>query len=223
LHRCLAGACRRADPSARCPVNDVNANEVVVIGDTFFAASHSITASLEDLARQAGVLGANERYRDYSSVLGNTLALQGNGIETQYATANAESRVRVVLMTGGGADVLLGSCDVVSPTCPLLVAAAQAARSLLSRMAADGVAHVVYAYYPDPTNAALRQKVDELRPLLASACASSPVPCHWVDLRPTFDGNAAYLGADGTTPTTEGALASAGAIWATMQAQCVAQ
>lgn len=222
-HRCVAGLCRVSGtaPSA-CPATQVTANQLVVIGDSFFATGHRVAAFLEELARQSGALLPGERYRDGSSLLGNTLALLGAGIEEQYAAASAESPVGAVLMNGGGADLLLGSCDQLTPDCPLLVEAALAAQALLSRMADDGVEHVVYAFYPDPLDTELLAEVDALRPLIASACETSPVPCHWVDLRPVFEGkHDSYVEADGINPTPEGARAAALAIWETMEQACI--
>lgn len=225
-HRCTAGLCRSGgtNHSACSEELSIEANELVVLGDTFFAANHSITAFLEELARSHGALSTGERYRDYSTVVGNTLALLGPGIGDQYSKAQAESPVRVVLMTGGGADVLLGSCDVISDACPLLTAAAAEATTLLQRMADDGVQQVVYAFYPDPNEPELRAEVSALRPLLESACEASSVPCQWVDLRPVFAGHeSAYLEAEGTVPTAEGARASATELWSVMSASCIAQ
>jgi hypothetical protein len=224
-HRCDNGVCRSFERvAAACEPSNSQANEVVLLGDTFFAATHAITAFLEDLARRGGALSTGERYRDYSRMLDNALALLGNGIEAQYATASAEAQVKVVVMTGGGADVLLGSCEQLTPDCPLLVAAAEAASALFQRMATDGVEHVVYTFYPDPPDPALKAAVDALRPLLASACAASPVPCHWLDLRSTFAGReSSYLDPAGTSPTDLGAEASANAIWSVMQLECIAQ
>lgn len=224
-HVCSNGACRSVEhPPTACPASGVNPNEVVLLGDIFFAITHGITAFVEDAARQSGVLSAGERYRDFSSVMGNTLALLGNGIEDQYAAATKEGPAKVVIMTGGGADVLIGSCDVIAADCPLLVEASNAASALFARMANDGVEHILYVFYPDPSDPTLREKVDTLRPLLRTACEGSPVPCHWVDLRPAFDGNeATYLNSEGTTPTTAGAQVSAAAIWSVMQQQCIAQ
>jgi hypothetical protein len=197
---------------------------VVILGDAFFAVEHRVTAYLEDAARASGALSIGQRYRDYSSLVGNTLALQGNGIEQQYLAAAAESAVKVVIMNGGGGDVLVGSCEVISAECPLLTAAAAGARALFERFATDSVEHVVYAFYPDPVPAELREEVSTLRPLLEAACAESPVPCEWIDLRATFEGKEdSYLSADGTVPTAAGAEAAAGAIFATMQRACIAQ
>jgi hypothetical protein len=222
-HRCVAGACRVSDPGpSACPATQVTANEVLLIGDSFFATGHRIAAFLEELGRQSGALQPGARYRDNSSLVGNTLALLGTGIEEQYVTASAESPVGAVIMNGGGADVLIGSCDELTPDCPLLADAADAAQALLSRMAADGVDHVVYAFYPDPVEAELRGEIDALRPLIAAVCEASAVPCHWVDLRPVFEGKYdSYVEADGINPTVEGAQAAALAIWETMEQACI--
>jgi hypothetical protein len=223
-HRCQQGVCRAGEP--RCADDGVVANEVLVIGDSFFAASHQITAYLEDQARNAGAIGAGERYRDNSRLVGNALALTGNGIADQYTSAHDDDGdIRVVIMNGGGADVLLGSCEVADAECPLLVDAAEAAAGLLSRMASDGVAQVVYVYYPDPQRDEVRERIDALRPLIQDACETSPVPCQFLDLRPVFDGHYAeyIVQADGLNPTAEGSQATAAAIWATMQELCIAQ
>jgi len=239
-HRCEGNVCRAPAPNAppggssgapsgepptRCAEEEgVSGNQVLVIGDSFFAISHEITAYVEALAREAGALAEGERYRDNSRLLGNTLALAGNGIEEQYTTALAEGDVEVVIMNGGGADVFLGTCEPVTDDCPIFVEAAAAARDLLASMADDGVAHVVYAFYPDPVDPPLREKMDALRPQLEAVCAQSPVPCHWLDLRPAFEGRYdEYIRPDGKNPTSDGARAAAVAIWETMQTHCIAQ
>lgn len=249
-HRCEGGACRvggapnapaaggasgsagasggaaeaGASGMSTCAHGEVPANQVLLIGDSFFASSHQIAAYLEELARTAGAISAGERYRDNSRLTVNALALAGNGIKDQYDQAVAEAQAKVVIMNGGGADVLVGSCQSVNADCPLLVNAAAAATSLLGKMAEDGVQHVVYAFYPDPVDEDVRAKMDALRPLIQSVCASSPVPCEWLDLRGTFAGQYGdYVQPDGLNPTDAGSRASAGAIWATMRGACIAQ
>jgi hypothetical protein len=127
-------------------------------------------------------------------------------------------------MNGGGADALLGTCDVIDSECPLITAAATAADVLLARMAEDGVENVVYAYYPDALDEPTRLKVDALRPLIQDVCAAAVTRCHFLDLRPTFEGNYdTFVMGDGRNPTAAGSAAAAAAIWATMQANCIAQ
>jgi len=202
----------------------VSANQVLVIGDSFFATTHQITAYLESLARDAGAVSTGERYRDRSSLLANGLALGGNGIEDQYSSGVAEAEVKVVIMNGGGADALLGSCDTGNASCAVVTAAAAAAQALFAQMATDKVEHVVYAFYPDPGDANVKARIDALRPLLQSACENAPLPCHWLDLRIVFAGHyGEYIQRDQLNPTDSGARASAEALWATMQQYCVAQ
>lgn len=239
-HRCTSGSCRltpeptpvgeggagssSGGQSAACETGSVSANEVLILGDTFFASSHQITAYLEDLARNAGVLQTGQRYRDHSRLVNNALALSSYGILDQYQTAAADAEVEVVIMNGGGADALLGSCDTIDSSCPVLTAAAQALDDLLRTMAEDGVTGVVFASYPDPQLDGVRQKMDALRPLLQASCDASPVPCSFLDLRDVFANNYdEFVLADGMNPTAAGSQASATAIWGVMQAGCLAQ
>lgn len=232
-HRCHSGVCRLdagdlgggggSGPNV-CVAGEIAANEVLIIGDSFFATTHQVTAYLENLARSAGVLPAGQRYRDQSRLTGNALALLDEGIRDQYEMAMADAPAKVVIMNGGGADVLLGSCDVVDPQCPLMVAASDALRSLFQQMATDGITDVVFVAYPDPQPVAVREKMDILRPLFEEACEQSPVSCKLVDLRPVFEGNYdEYIQPTGLNPTDLGSEATASAIWATMQQACIAQ
>lgn len=220
-HRCVLNVCRGGP--AECATASVEPNEVLVIGDAFFGATHQVTAFLEASARSAGALTVGERYRDHSSPLNNALAVGENGVPSQYAEAQAEAPVDVVIMNGGGADALIAVCPVATE-CPALVDAAGAAEALLGQMAADGVSHVVYAFYPDPVDTALRAKIDVLRTLIEPLCTASPVPCHWVDLRATVGDRAQeYLSPDGLAPTAAGSEAVAAALWAVMRRECIAQ
>jgi lysophospholipase L1-like esterase len=213
-----------AGASGACVRGAVAANEVLLIGDAFFASSHQVTAYLEDLARSSGAISSGDRYRDNSRLTANGLALGGNGIADQYTSAASDAAVKVVIMNGGGADILLGSCDTPDAACPPIAAAASAAHDLFAKMAADGIDQVVYVFYPDPVDSDVRAKMDALRPLIESACNNSPVPCHWLDLRPTFAGQyASYIQVDGLNPTAAGSKASAAAIWQVMQEACIAQ
>lgn len=219
------GAGGTAGQASVCERGVVAPNEVLVLGDSFLATSHQITAFLEAEARDALVLQTGDRYRDSSRLVANALALSGNkGVADQYASAAADTPVRVAIMNGGGADVLLGSCDAPEAECPVLLAAAEAFAELLGTMAEDGVEDVVFVGYPDPEPEAALGKMNALRPLLESACASSPVPCHWVDLRPVFSGHYdEYVLADGLNPSEAGSKAAAEAIWSLMEAECIAQ
>ncbi len=200
------------------------ANEVVILGDSFFASENAIAPQLETLAREAGVLSAQEGYRDHSRLVNNALALMNEGIAAQYEEALSGGPLRAVIMNGGGADALVGPCDDATAPCPLLTDAENAAARLLARMSDDGIERVVYVFYPDPIEENVRRKVDGLRPLIQAVCDSSPVPCAWLDLRPVFEGRYdEYIAGDGLNPTALGAEATAREIWAVMQQQCIAQ
>ena len=220
-----AGSGGQEAGTASCVRGQVGANEVLFLGDSFIATSHQITLDVENLARQAGSIAVNELYRDNSATTGNALALAAPKIADQYTKGQTDSPVKVVIMNGGGADVLLGTCDnPPTANCQIVVDAAAAAEQLLSQMAQDGVQHVVYFFYPEPVDVVVQAKMDVLRPLIQGACESSPVPCHWLDLQPTFAGHYAdYVLADGMNPTDVGSAATAAAIWTTMQENCVAQ
>lgn len=229
-HTCELGTCRMgplvspgAGGATSCARGEVVANQVLLIGDSFFATSHQITAYLEGLARDAGVLPVGQRYRDNSSLLDNALAF-GGGIAGQYERGQAEGDVRLVIMNGGGADVLMSRCEAPTADCTALHDAAAAATQLFGQMERDGVSDVLYAFYKDNLDVAVRERMDALRPLIQAACESSPVPCHWLDLRPTFAGRYdEYVLPDGRNPTDAGARATAETIWARMQRDCLAQ
>lgn len=205
-----------------CEHSEMSPNDVLLIGDSFFAQSHQITAYLEALARSAGVLEEGERYRDGSRTVAN--ALLGGGIGQQYLTALDDGPVRVVIMNGGGADALLTMCEAPYEDCTSLTDVAPAAESLLAEMAANGVEDVVYAFYPESRDPVATERVDFLRPRLESVCQNAPLDCHWLDLRLTFDNFMdEYIGPDGLFPTAAGSEASAAAIWQVMQDNCIAQ
>jgi hypothetical protein len=207
-----------------CATGTVDPSEVVILGDSFFGTTHEITTQLEQLATAATSASTDVTYRDYSRLMDNALAFMGNGIAGQYSNAKDEGDVQVAIMNGGGADALLGTCATVDAQCPLIVAAAAAAEALLAQMASDGVTDVVYAFYPDAPGDIVRAKVDLLRPLIRDVCDNAPTRCHWVDLRPVFDGHYdEFIGADGLNPTVAGSQAAAAAIWSVMQQDCVAQ
>jgi hypothetical protein len=223
-YRCDRGFCRAL--SSSCETGGTVGSEVVLLGDTFIAESHEFTRNLEELARGAGALGTDENYRDYSSVAQSQLALEPPGISAQYARAQQEGAVKIVIMDGGGADVLLGTCpDPIAPDCQLMQDAVAGADALFQSMAEDGVEHVVFFFYPDYVgDARIKATIDVLRPLVEASCARAPLPCHWFDLRPTYAGHYdEYVLPIGRNPTPAGALASAQAIWSLMQQRCIAQ
>jgi hypothetical protein len=190
--------------------------EVLFIGESFVAAS-SIPEETTKLARAAGSLGASDSYIDKSvsgTWIGNNA---GNSIPNQYK--NNSSGVRFVLMNGGGNDCWQGGKESDRTN------ALNAAKQLFKDMQAKGVQKVVYFFYPDPIGAsfsALTSCLNLLRPAMKALCDEQTAPkCYWVDLRETWNGHPEYT-SDGIHVAGPGNAPTAGAIFKSMQANCVA-
>jgi hypothetical protein len=225
---CDAGYCRRgavaptpSEPVA-CMVAPVPGNDIAVIGDSLIELS-SFTADFEQAAITAGALATGDHVRDYSSYLDSVLAGGTFGIMNQWTTARGDGPVHLVIMDGGATDVLNAPCGA-APTadCDAIQAAAAGAEALLAAFAADGVAHVIYAFYNDPNDATLKAGLDVMRPFIENACGRAAIPCHFLDLRPSFAGHPEYLGQDGIVWSDAGATVSAGAVLGVMLDRCAA-
>lgn len=227
--RCDGGFCRDAasqpnDGAAplTCNAADIAPSELVIIGDSLIQLS-TFASDLEANAAASDELSSDAHYRSYASAAMSFLAENSFSISSQYAMSQQAGPARVIVMNGGATDMLQYPCrDALTPECPAVAAAVSGAERLFSRMASDGVEHVVYMFYPDPrADQALQAGLDVLRPLVRNACGASAVACHWIDLRPTFAGHDDYLGPDGIVFSTAGARAAASAVWQAMQARCV--
>lgn len=220
-HRCDRGFCRAL--AADCATGSVRGGEVALLGDSFIAVRDELQLELERLARSAGALAADESYRDHSTTAIVPFGA-GNDLVSQYEAALADQAPRVVVTNIGGPDALVSCPDPPTEACPALANAAAGAEALFARMSSGGVDAVVVLFYPDPADAALVAKLDVLRPMIQAACAQSPAPCHFVDLRSTFAGRETeLLEPDGLVPTAAGAVATARAAWSTLQEHCIAQ
>lgn len=229
---CVSGYCRRgtlppvsSEPVA-CTVGAVPGSSIAVIGDSLIQLS-SFTADFEQAAVAAGMLADGDHVRDYSSYLNSVLAGGGFGIMNQWTAARADGPVHLVIMDGGATDVLNAPCgSTPTPDCPAILSAAAGAEKLLAAYAADGVSQVIYAFYSDPSddgsNATLKLSLDVMRPFIQNACGRAAIPCHFLDLRPSFTGHPDYLGPDGIVWSDAGATASAGDILNVVLDRCAA-
>ena len=193
-----AGACQRGQ---------VAADEVLIIGDSYFpAAGGEIVKELRRLS------GAN--YRD-RSVGGAKMA----AIINQYNTAPAP-QPKVLIMDGGGNDILQNpGC---APGCAQEMQAVTQARDFFRQAQTDGVQHIVFIFYYDMP--VMKAGLDWMRPMMAAECQQSPVPCHFVDNQPLFAGmDASTYTTDGIHPTAAAADIIARQTWSIMQRDCVAQ
>jgi len=200
--------------SGTCQKGQVKAAEVVIMGESFYAIAPQYNQKrIEENARKAGSLGANESYRNVA-VSGQNM----NYIATTEWTAATQggASVKFVIMDGGGIDCLGGGCATCSNTF----------KTLLDKMGAAGVKDVLYTRYPEPgappgSNASLKACLDSTMPGMQTTCAASTSPrCHWVDLRPVF---VAGDTTDGLHPTQSGGEHVGDLIWSEMVKACLAQ
>jgi len=227
---CQSGFCRAAvsndvadaGPPTSCEPLDLLPNDVLVLGDSLIELS-SFASRVEQQAAQSGLLTDAEHFRVHASSLLSMLADGPLALATQYAAAREQGPLRLVIMDGGEPDVLNEVCAAPpTPDCAAMQSAASGAKNLLTTMAADGVEHVAYFFYPDPNgNPGVKQRLDVLRPLIENVCGQVPIACHWVDLRASFDGHPEYLAADGLVFSDSGAAVAAQAIWQMLQRRCV--
>jgi len=214
-------------------------NEVVMVGDSYFALSGQITVQLQSLATAGGALASGADYRHYYASGANMYPYPGTTIPpipTQFNTAvTASSDIKYVLMDGGGNDILLqnSECITVSPdagpissNCVTVInEAITTATTLFGTMKTAGVEKIVYFFYPHLPTAgkpSVNVILDYSYPLIQQACENSPVPCYFIDTRAAFEGHPEYIGPDNIHPTTAGSDVIARLIWNVMQQQCVA-
>lgn len=211
--------------------------QVGVLGDSYIDLSGDFTKFVQENARKAGALGASENYIDLARSgaamqKGNLLA---PAIPTQLPTLLSTSKragpegVKLVLMTGGGNDVLIdaSSCKSISTPnemCKGVVAKSLAVvKKLFADMAAGGIKEVVYFWYPDLGPDQGRVINDYSIPLAKENCESDTnVTCHFVDTREAFRGHANYVGPDGIHPTAAGSKVIADLVWGVMVDNCLA-
>jgi hypothetical protein len=200
------------DGGGSCPRGQVNADEVLWIGDSWILMPGSQRTRVQDLARAARALGASEEYVN-AAVAGAAMA----DIARQYATREAgATKVKVLLMDGGTWDTIVGNGSEAS-----VASAASAFSQFLAQVAADGtVGHIVYFLMPELSGV---PGVAALRPFVQQACAQSTVPCHFLDLQMIWAGHPEYTAAGNVFPNEAGAMALGDAIWNIMRSECVAQ
>jgi lysophospholipase L1-like esterase len=208
---------------APCTTGAVAASEVLFIGESFIAQTGDIPRMTSELARKAGTIGADESYRSFA-VSGTQLTT--GDIPNQYTRARMAAPVKVVLMDGGGNDLLFGADRCMGSFdagCKEVVAVVA---DMFADFKSGGVTDVVYFFYPDPMGigARIKDAMDILRPEMKSLCdGASDIRCVWVDQRESWDGNYDEFTSDGIHPTAAGSMASAQQIWAAMVAHCIAQ
>jgi lysophospholipase L1-like esterase len=234
------------DPVEDRSMCSMSGNEVGIIGDSYIDFT-TFTEHLQRLAREAGALASAETYVDHALAGASMNGLPS--IPAQWPEALADSRargaegIRLVIMTGGGNDILVNnrqcldfrSVADITDACKTVVSEAlDTAGELFNQLAEDGVDALVYFYYPHLPRFSLfggsspNTMLDYSLPLVRSQCeAQAEPPCYFVDLSPSFDDGSGFarpelISIDGIHPTDAGAVLMADDVWATMTEHCLA-
>lgn len=231
----------------------LDAAEVGIIGDSYInILTSEFVPELQTLARAAGALGPNESYVDKSfggasMAGGGFLDLLIQPIPTQWPQALQESRARgasgikLLIMDGGGNDVLVNNraClehqteSAITQACKDTVQAAlDAGSELFEQVARDGAQAVIFFFYPHLPGGGLggsypNTMLDYSAPLVRENCEQrAPVPCYFVDLRSPFTDSGIpiedLIQEDGVHPSQQGAKIMAQEVWKVMQDNCLA-
>jgi hypothetical protein len=155
----------------------VKASEVVMLGDSYMDKSYgNVGANIIAAAQQAGSLASGTAYREY--YLAGAAMNNGSGqlnIPYQYDTmakgdlaVAMPKDIKVVIMDGGGNDVLIDQRSCLSDATETALMADTAcmtavsntvarAKQLWQEMATDGVKQIVFYFYPhlDPAGGGL--------------------------------------------------------------------
>jgi hypothetical protein len=219
-------------------------SQVVLIGDSYIDwVSHTFPA---DLNREAGASFRNYAVGGYSMATGGIGSIPA---EIDRALADDPDIIAAVV-DGGGNDILVpdlfmfpNGLDCTTrtdspeiPACQKIVQlAVDAAIGAMDKLAAVGVRDVIYFFYPHVPEGTLiggphpNEILDYAKPKAEAACEQAVVrsegklTCHFVDMIPVFEGHPEYFAPTDIHPNPRGSAAMAKEIWATMQAECVAQ
>lgn len=224
-------------------------SQVVMIGDSYItgAASPALQPALGMLYPSAN------SFRNYA-VAGTSMATGGitGLIPPQLTTAiSVDPDIRLVIMDGGGNDVLIcdtfqfSQCNMLCnnpgsdtvPVCQQIVdRALQAGRALMQTAADAGIHDTIYFFYPHipANNGGYTDILDYAEPLVkdmcdgAEAATGGQLRCHFVDLIQPFiaaggDRNPANFAGDGIHPSAAGQAIIAQQIWNVMQSDCLGQ
>ena len=244
-----AGTPDTGTPPADGPLCHLEGYEVGIMGDSYIDLSGDFTTLLQDSARAVKALDANETYVDHA-LSGASMSGTPN-IPEQYPDVVADARrrggkLKVVIMDGGGNDVLIGKRECLNPksvaeaastpVCVKVVDDALASgQELFEQAATDGVQAVVFFFYPHlPKDSLLggpnaNNVLDYSAPRIKEWCDSqTKMPCYFVDMRPAFDDpknpgwpRPGLIAFDGIHPTLEGSKVLAAEVWKVMQTKCI--
>jgi lysophospholipase L1-like esterase len=262
-----AGDGRDADAGSACAVGDAGArprpdlcqlepSQVVVLGDSYFALdpdaqvdNKPFRRNLEALALAAGALEADEHYRDYSAsyafMTPGVFPIVPAVLEQYEQACVADPQMGLLIVNGGGNDVLVGNRTCLEYPSPVEFAAdascvatidktVDAAASLLDNafeQGAQAAVFVSYAHFASGLRSGSYPNtfIDYAAPKLRAVCeAQRRGRCYFVDMRAMFDRDAdgrsdpEFIYSDGVHPSAEGSKVIAEAVWKVIEEQCLA-
>jgi hypothetical protein len=225
-----------------CTKGPTKGSTVLLIGDSYVDISgKAFGKELQRLAQAAGSLAPGDKYADRSvsgaQMVGDTLLAAA--VPTQYSNEkNSDGHITTVVMDGGGNDILIGNTQCIQTSAPpenqscvtTINNAASTAKTLLEKMASEGVENVVYFFYPNLPGGGVifgnkdleKKTLDYAFPLVKEACDTAPLNCMFVDTRGLFPDTADQF-QDGIHPTVPNINKIAGKVWQTMVDNCIAQ
>jgi lysophospholipase L1-like esterase len=218
-----------------------NGNEVVFIGDSYSdypIAHQSLATWMARLAVEDGALMRGQAYRNRAAA-GTTLAAVPAAIQSQWADTKSMKPIHVVVMTGGGNDVLINNqqCRAEGSEkredCQQVVQnSLDAAKNLFASMKETGVSDVLYFWYPHIPGGLLTgfergtSISDYTYPMLEDLAKTSSTDTFHVYTVPTvklFEGHPEYFYSDGLHANDAGETKIAEEIWKVMKANCIGQ
>jgi len=227
-----------ADGSEACVKGVMSSSQVIMLGDSYPASGTDesgrggIQRQIEARAVADGVLTESEHYRNY--YIPGT-AFLNETIQPQYQKAKEQDPdIKVVIMDGGGNDVLLGlaGCMIfdepTSQPCQDAVnQSVEASNVLFEQMEADGITDLVFYFYPEtPMAQGLSMPHSATHePVIRENCENheGPMTCHFVSSLAAFEGDNDYFLADGIHPNDAGQQVIGDLVWDKMVEECVAQ
>jgi lysophospholipase L1-like esterase len=213
-----------------------NPGEVVFLGDSYvdYVVAHpNLETLVSNDAVKDGALMTGQAYRSYA-VAGATMAAASlNMIPPQWPNAKtASADIKVVIMDGGGNDVLINNPQCKNPgsqndaTCKMVVTnTIQAVGNLIDDMKKTGVGDLIYFFYPHaPTGGAdISDYALGILQNSAKLVTTADFRMYVVDLVPLFNGHSDYYYLDGIHANATGEQVIADAIYAVMKDHCIAQ
>ena len=213
-------------------------SQVVFLGDSYssYALAHTdLYILMGQRASMNGALPMGMRYVNYA-VAGTTLAVVGAQIPGQWTSASAAKPIYLVIMDGGGNDVLIDNMQCLADGsqndagCKMVVANSVAkAKEMWASMKMAGVSDVIWFWYPHIPGAVAGTGHDindyglaEMQKAAKEATTEGFRPV-MIDTIPAFEGHDDYYFPDGIHANDTGENVIADLIWKYMKDNCIGQ